>query len=593
MASGQIVVLSDFRPQSHTGSRLGRNSDGPDTMEMNAAFDQGPQVPKAITTNWFWAALASFTMHALFIYGVSGLWRTPPAELSQPIIVDLLFESAAPAPAQIAQKTTLDAPAPADKPTSPPVVPPLQTKPARASALETVTKPKNLTKALSKPEPPEAKTVTKAPAKPLTQAKIPKVKAAIKPKVPAKPSSEPKASASKTSEQKAPKAKTAVKSKAPAKPLTLPKTTKIKTAAKAKTSPKALIDPIPTEATTSTQPLAIHRNVPYLDRAVSPAAALAMRAVRQFEPRIGREDMSHGGPFDDRRARAAVRAVARYRRAADQGYVMASYNLARALAEGRGVKRDYPGAVQNFRIASRLGNVPAMLRLADLNLAGLGVPENRIEAQALYYVAASMGSLGAARANALLSKHLDNKQLQQAHKRARNLRAEIKTVNPIQQQGKEQDLLAAAAQGDIALVRAMAAQGIDANAVNGDGRTAVVTAAWRGHERIVQVLLDTGVEIDVADNRGRTALSWAAINGYPKIVKTLLREEAMVDVRDDQGMTPLIRAAWNGHQKIVAALIAATANVNAADNRGITALQRAETQDAQGIIAMLRAAGAR
>ena len=136
-------------------------------------------------------------------------------------------------------------------------------------------------------------------------------------------------------------------------------------------------------------------------------------------------------------------------------------------------------------------------------------------------------------------------------------------------------------------------EGIDANAANGQGRTAVVTAAWRGHHRIIQVLLDTGVEIDVADNRGRTALSWAAINGHAEITETLLGEEAMVDVRDDEGMTPLIRAAWNGHEKVVAALIAATADVNAADNRGVTALQRAESQNARKIAARLRAAGAR
>ena len=82
---------------------------------------------------------------------------------------------------------------------------------------------------------------------------------------------------------------------------------------------------------------------------------------------------------DERYRQAAALAVERYERAADQGYVMAQYNLGRALAEGRGVPRDYKKAVEFFRNAAQQGNVPAMPRLAEMHLAGLGTPENRVE----------------------------------------------------------------------------------------------------------------------------------------------------------------------------------------------------------------------
>ena len=71
---------------------------------------------------------------------------------------------------------------------------------------------------------------------------------------------------------------------------------------------------------------------------------------------------------------------------------MATYNLGRALAEGRGVGRDNKKAVEFFRNAAQQGNVPAILPLAEMHLAGLGTLEDRVEAQALYSVAASLGT---------------------------------------------------------------------------------------------------------------------------------------------------------------------------------------------------------
>ena len=334
---------------------------------------------------------------------------------------------------------------------------------------------------------------------------------------------------------------------------------------------------------------AVHLSVPYLDKAVTPAASAAIRAVRQHDPRIVREDLGQSVAHDHRYIRAAKKAVARYERAADQGFIMAHYNLARALAEGRGIKRNYRRALAGFRLAAEQGNVPAMLRLAEFHLAGLGTAENRVEAQALYYVAAGIQNRGASLAKAMLAKHLDHSQLEQARKRARVIRARMPALDLILQRAQEQALLVAAAEGDIGKVQSLLRDGVDANAINALGRTSVIAAAWRGHHAIVGELLKAGVEIDAADNQGRTALTWSAINGYSKIVDTLLEEAALVDVRDNKGLTPLIRAAWNGHEGIVKSLIENGANISAADDRGIDALQRALAQNERGIAALLRA----
>ncbi len=153
--------------------------------------------------------------------------------------------------------------------------------------------------------------------------------------------------------------------------------------------------------------LAVHRRVPYLDRPVKPAAAAEIRAIRAHEPRIVGEDRGQTVVRDDRYRRPAARAVARYKRAANQGYVMATYNLGRALAEGRGVGLDNKKAVEFFHNAAQQGNVPAILRLAEMHLAGLGTLEDRVEAQALYSVAASLGNKDAALAKVMLAAHLD------------------------------------------------------------------------------------------------------------------------------------------------------------------------------------------
>jgi uncharacterized protein len=51
--------------------------------------------------------------------------------------------------------------------------------------------------------------------------------------------------------------------------------------------------------------------------------------------------------------------------------------------------------------------------------------------------------------------------------------------------------------------------GMDVNAVNSMGLTAVMGAANRGSDDIIQFLVDKGARLDVKDKEGRTPLSWA------------------------------------------------------------------------------------
>ena len=55
----------------------------------------------------------------------------------------------------------------------------------------------------------------------------------------------------------------------------------------------------------------------------------------------------------------------------------------------------------------------------------------------------------------------------------------------------------------------------------------------------VQVCLEAGVDINAVDGRGQTALYGAALQGYDEVVKFLLSKGAKTDIKDQRGFTAL------------------------------------------------------
>ncbi len=136
-------------------------------------------------------------------------------------------------------------------------------------------------------------------------------------------------------------------------------------------------------------------------------------------------------------------------------------------------------------------------------------------------------------------------------------------------------LWVAARNGHTETVEALIRAGADVNAVNAvnnDGLTALWLAARNGHTKIVEALIKAGVDVNAVNNDGNTALTLAAMNGHTETVEALIREGANVNAVNNDGLTALWVAAMNGHTKIVEALIREGANVNAVNNKGLTAL---------------------
>ena len=65
-----------------------------------------------------------------------------------------------------------------------------------------------------------------------------------------------------------------------------------------------------------------------------------------------------------------------------------------------------------------------------------------------------------------------------------------------------------------------------------------------------------GIEVNAADKDGNTALIWAAANGEVEAVKELLRNEKVdVNAANKNGYTALILAAANGKVEVVKVIL--------------------------------------
>jgi hypothetical protein len=122
-----------------------------------------------------------------------------------------------------------------------------------------------------------------------------------------------------------------------------------------------------------------------------------------------------------------------------------------------------------------------------------------------------------------------------------------------------------------------------------------MSASGLGGEPFVDMLLERGVDVNAVNRDGYTALMYAACNGCAGTVERLLEAGADIEVRDkDYGRTALILAAERGQIETVKALLNAGAAVNAVDTYFCsTALSQAKAGGHEETVALLKAAGAK
>jgi len=199
------------------------------------------------------------------------------------------------------------------------------------------------------------------------------------------------------------------------------------------------------------------------------------------------------------------------------------------------------------------------------------------------------------------------------------------------QSTKETNLFSAAANDDVATIGTLLSKGVDIDARDGDGRTALLLATHgnkvdaaralidagadvnakdnihdspylyagaRGHLEILMMTLAHGADLKSTNRYGGTALIPAAERGHVETVRTLIEAGVDVDHVNNLGWTALLEAiilgeGGNAHRQIVDLLVKAGANVNLADRDGVTPLQHARQRGYKQIEAILVAASAR
>ena len=185
--------------------------------------------------------------------------------------------------------------------------------------------------------------------------------------------------------------------------------------------------------------------------------------------------------------------------------------------------------------------------------------------------------------------------------------------------------------GTMAEVRTLLAAGVAVDAVDGQGRTALLLAVEGDRVEIARVLLDAGASPNVqaanedtpwllAGASGRTAILAAMIphapdlsirnrfggnalipaceRGHVETVELLLKTPIQVDHVNRLGWTCLLEVVLLGdggkrHQQVAQMVLSAGADPNLADGQGVTPLAHAVARGQTEIAAIIRAAGGR
>ena len=129
-------------------------------------------------------------------------------------------------------------------------------------------------------------------------------------------------------------------------------------------------------------------------------------------------------------------------------------------------------------------------------------------------------------------------------------------------------VMAASENSFAALAALLEAPGLDLEAVNANGETALMMAAFRGHDPSVRMLIAKGAAVN---RSGWTPLHYAAANGHTNAVNLLIASGASLDARSPNGTTAMMMAARMGYLSAYQELVLAGADPTAVNQSGLSA----------------------
>ena len=154
------------------------------------------------------------------------------------------------------------------------------------------------------------------------------------------------------------------------------------------------------------------------------------------------------------------------------------------------------------------------------------------------------------------------------------------------------DLISAVRQSNRDGLATLLKKGVDVNATEADGSTALMWASYRDDGESADLLITAGANVNIANDLGATALWAASMNGSSAMVRRLLQAGANPNAALLAGETPVMVASRSGSADVVEQLLARGANVNAHGARNQTALMWAVAQKHPDVVKVLLAHGA-
>ena len=141
-------------------------------------------------------------------------------------------------------------------------------------------------------------------------------------------------------------------------------------------------------------------------------------------------------------------------------------------------------------------------------------------------------------------------------------------------------------------VRALLQKGVDVNASQVDGTTALHWAAYNEDAETVALLLRARANVNAVNRYGVPPLALVCTNGNAAIVKMLLDAGADANATMKGGETVLMLASRSGNAEAVKALLARGAKHDARERHGQTALMWAAAEGNTAVVLALMEAGA-
>ena len=103
------------------------------------------------------------------------------------------------------------------------------------------------------------------------------------------------------------------------------------------------------------------------------------------------------------------------------------------------------------------------------------------------------------------------------------------------------DMIIAAAAGDVESLDLFVGMGMDIDATDSVGNTALIKAAGGGHSRAVERILGLGADPRHRNSMGRDALITSSAKGFEHVSRMLLSRGGDLEVKDAEGECPFHR----------------------------------------------------